>query len=186
MKFMFFSIKYRYSDISLKNNSFIAMFKTVLFTAITLVIVLVSVTSASRYQIRSSMNIRGLIPRKWPRRFRLLVRTVPAFNASHRGQLRWILLEKWVYATVCMPEGPRARAWKIGTNTSRISCQYFTFCVVKLYVACMYMRILHIAKIPPRSAAFCIRFQFFTCMAWFYNWHGSNRLQVNYSWNHRN
>ena len=34
--------------------------------------------------------------------------------------------------------------------------------VVKLYVA--YMRIQQIDKIPPKSAAFCIRFQFFTCM----------------------
>ena len=34
--------------------------------------------------------------------------------------------------------------------------------VVKLYVA--YMRILHIDKIPHKSAAFYIRFQFFTCM----------------------
>ena len=54
--------------------------------------------------------------------------------------------------------------------------------VVKLYVA--YVRILHIDKIPPppapKSAAFCIRFQFFTCMALFYNWRGSNRLQINF------
>ena len=46
-------------------------------------------------------------------------------------------------------------AWKIGTNTSHISYQYF-----KLYVS--YMRNLHIDKIHPKSAAFCIRFQFFT------------------------
>ena len=39
--------------------------------------------------------------------------------------------------------------------------------VVKLYVA--YMRNLHINKILPKSAAFCIRFQFFTCMSGFYN-----------------
>ena len=36
--------------------------------------------------------------------------------------------------------------------------------VVKLYAA--FKRILHIDKIPlPKSAAFCIQFQFFTCMA---------------------
>ena len=34
--------------------------------------------------------------------------------------------------------------------------------VVKLYVA--YMRNLHIDKIHPKSATFCIRFQFFTYM----------------------
>ena len=39
--------------------------------------------------------------------------------------------------------------------------------VVKLYVA--YMRNLHIDKIHPKSAAFCIRFQFFTFMSGFYN-----------------
>ena len=43
--------------------------------------------------------------------------------------------------------------------------------VVKLYVA--FMRNLHIDKIPPpplpKSAAFCIRFQFFTYMSGFYN-----------------
>ena len=48
--------------------------------------------------------------------------------------------------------------------------------VVKLYVT--YVRILHIDKIPPKSATFCIRFQFFTCMGLFYNWRGSNMLQV--------
>ena len=36
------------------------------------------------------------------------------------------------------------------------------------YVA--HMRILHIDKIPPKSASFCIRFQFFT-----YNWRDSTR-----------
>ena len=35
--------------------------------------------------------------------------------------------------------------------------------VLNLYVA--YMRILHIDKIPQKSAAFYIRFQFFACMA---------------------
>ena len=44
--------------------------------------------------------------------------------------------------------------------------------VVKLYVT--FVRILHIDKIPPKFATFCIRFQFFTCMALFYNWRGSN------------
>ena len=39
--------------------------------------------------------------------------------------------------------------------------------VVKLYVA--YMRNLHIDNIHPKSAAFCIRFQFFTYMVGFYN-----------------
>ena len=39
--------------------------------------------------------------------------------------------------------------------------------VVKLYVA--YMRNLHIDKIHPKSAAFCIRSQFFTYMSGFYN-----------------
>ena len=32
---------------------------------------MVSVTSASRYQRRPSMYIQGLIPRNWPRQFRL-------------------------------------------------------------------------------------------------------------------
>ena len=36
------------------------------------------VTSASRYQSRSSMYIRGLLPRNWPRQFRL--RTYPEKN----------------------------------------------------------------------------------------------------------
>ena len=53
---------------------------------------------------------------------------------------------------------------------SRISYQYFTYVkfthVVKLYVA--YMRILHIDKILPKSAAYCIQFQFFTYKAGFY------------------
>ena len=39
--------------------------------------------------------------------------------------------------------------------------------VVKLYVA--FMRNLLIDKIHPKSAAFCIRFQFFTYMSGFYN-----------------
>ena len=38
---------------------------------------------------------------------------------------------------------------------------------VKIHV--VYMRILHIDKIPPKSAAFCIRFQFFTRVAYFIN-----------------
>ena len=42
------------------------------------------------------------------------------------------------------------------------------------------MRILHIDKIPLKSAAFCIRLQLFACMALFYNWRGSNRLQINF------
>ena len=50
--------------------------------------------------------------------------------------------------------------------------------VVKLYVA--YMRCLNIDKIPPKSAALCIRFQFLTCIACFYNWRGSIRLDVNF------
>ena len=57
MKFMYFSIKYRYKLIS------------VCFAAIILVIVLAwflsrYVTSVSHYQSRSLMYIQGLIPRK--------------------------------------------------------------------------------------------------------------------------
>ena len=39
--------------------------------------------------------------------------------------------------------------------------------IVKLYEA--YMRNLHIDRLPPKSAAFCIRFQFFRYMSGFYN-----------------
>ena len=58
---------------------FLYSFITVCFAAITLVIVLATfcdltshyLTSVTRYQSRSSMYIRGLIPRNWPRQFRL-------------------------------------------------------------------------------------------------------------------
>ena len=77
--------------------------------------------------------------------------------------------------------------WKIGTKTSRISYQYFTFVkfahVVKLYVA--YMHSVHIYKIPPKSAAFCIRFQFFIyiCQG-FITWFKqvTDKFHMFYSW----
>ena len=61
MKFMMFSMKYRYSDISLKKPYFILSILwnavTVCFAKFKLVIVfgMVSVTSASRSQCRPSM-----------------------------------------------------------------------------------------------------------------------------------
>ena len=73
-----FSIKYRYSDILLKKN--INFIYNRLFccnyTSYCVGMVAVSsvsryVISASRYQSRSSMYIRGLIPRIWPRQFQL-------------------------------------------------------------------------------------------------------------------
>ena len=80
MKLMYFSIKYRYSDILLKKHKI--HLKTVFFAAITFkscnCVGMVSATPAShyvsslsRYQSRSSMYIRGLTPRNWPRQFRL-------------------------------------------------------------------------------------------------------------------
>ena len=72
MKVIYFSIKYRYSNILLKKKT--TSFITVCFAAIICCCVnMVSVTSASRYiasaslyfpryQRRSSMYIRGLIP----------------------------------------------------------------------------------------------------------------------------
>ena len=75
---MFFSIKYRYDDILLKKKTF------VLLHHICYCVNMGSVTSASRYitsasryhpryQIRSSMDIRGLIPQN----FAELAETVP-------------------------------------------------------------------------------------------------------------
>ena len=87
---MYFSIIYRYSDILLKKNNnkkthTITSFITVCFTAIILAIVCVNmvfVTSASRYhpcyQSRSSMYIRGLIPRN----FAELAGAVPIVHLS--------------------------------------------------------------------------------------------------------
>ena len=75
MKFMFFSIKYRYSDILLKRHK---LHLSCLFYCnnTCYCVIMVSVTSASlyktsasryhpRYQSRSSMYIRGLIPRNF-------------------------------------------------------------------------------------------------------------------------
>ena len=74
---MYFSIKCRYSDILLEKTSLI----TICFAAIhTYCVGMVSapsasryVTSALRYQSRSSMHIPGLIPGKWLRQFQLLL-----------------------------------------------------------------------------------------------------------------
>ena len=85
MKFMYFSIKYRYSDILLKNIYFIH--KRLLccnhtcYYAGMVSVTSVSryVTSALRYQSSSSMYIRGLIPRNWPRQLRLT-------NPQHREE----------------------------------------------------------------------------------------------------
>ena len=71
-----FSIKYRYSDILLKNINFIynRLFCNHTYYCVGMVSVTSAsryVTSASRYQSRSSMYMRGLILRNWPRQFRL-------------------------------------------------------------------------------------------------------------------
>ena len=49
---------------------------------------MVSVAPASRYQSRHSMYILGLIPRNWPRQFRLMVMVICGFRYqqwSHEG-----------------------------------------------------------------------------------------------------
>ena len=69
-KFMYFSIKYHYSDILLKHINFI--YNRLFFCnhtcycvgKVSVTPVSRYVTSASRNQSRSSMHIRGLIPRK--------------------------------------------------------------------------------------------------------------------------
>ena len=69
MKFMYVSIKYRYSDILLKKNTlYNRLFccnYTCYFVGIHGSVASASrfLTSVSRYQSRSSMYIRGLIPR---------------------------------------------------------------------------------------------------------------------------
>ena len=88
---MYFSKKYRYSDTFLKKLSIkyrylkeqnINFIYNRLFCChhsyycVGMVSVMSAsryVTSASRYQSKSSMFIRGLIPRNWPRQFRLQV-----------------------------------------------------------------------------------------------------------------
>ena len=70
----------RINEVYVKTLNFIYSilwnFVTVCFAAIELVIVLVSasryVASASRYRSSPSMYIRGLIPRIWPRQFRMV------------------------------------------------------------------------------------------------------------------
>ena len=49
---------------------------------------------------------------------------------------------------------------------------------VKSYVA--YMRNLHIDKIPPKSVAFCMQFQFFTFLSGFYNVVQTGYRQISY------
>ena len=67
MKFMYFSIKYRYRDILLKKNNNINLIYNRLFcfnhTCYCVGMVSASryVASATHYQSRSSMNIQGLI-----------------------------------------------------------------------------------------------------------------------------
>ena len=90
--YVFYSIKYHNSIILLKTNkkkkqkkkkkkkrsltSFIVscgmLYRLFRCNRTCYCIGMVSVTSASRYQRGPSMFIRGLIPRKWPRQFRLL------------------------------------------------------------------------------------------------------------------
>ena len=69
MKLMYFSIKYRYSNSLLKTHKLHLLFLVLLLSHL-LCVGMVSLTSASRYatsvsrfQSRSSMYIRGLIPR---------------------------------------------------------------------------------------------------------------------------
>ena len=75
---MYFSIKYLYF---IEKKTTQTSFMNVRLAAVTLVICvgMVSVTSASRYvtsasgyQGNSPMYIRNLIPRNWPRKFRLV------------------------------------------------------------------------------------------------------------------
>ena len=92
---MHFSIKYRYSDILLKKQTY---FIPVCFAAITLVIVLarflrgqhhVNVTSVPHYQSIPSMYAQGMIPRNcmipwnWPRQ-------IPLTSAINRIHLRQV------------------------------------------------------------------------------------------------
>ena len=66
MKFLYVSIKYRYS------RSFCCNHTCYCVGIVTVTIASRYVTSASRCQSRSSMCIRGLIPRNWTRQFRLV------------------------------------------------------------------------------------------------------------------
>ena len=69
MKFMYFSMQYRYSDILLKKNNINFIYNRLIccnHTCVCMVSVSSAsryVTSASHYQSRSSMNIGGLILR---------------------------------------------------------------------------------------------------------------------------
>ena len=85
MKFMFFSIKYRYNDILFKKHKLHSSRFGFCCNRTCHCVNMVSVTSASRYhpryQNRSSISIRGLIPRNWPRSFRL-VQSINAIATS--------------------------------------------------------------------------------------------------------
>ena len=69
-----FSIKYCYSDINFISNCLFCCSHTCYSVGMVSVISAsryVHVTSVSRNQSRASMYFRGLIPRNWPRQFRL-------------------------------------------------------------------------------------------------------------------
>ena len=77
MKCMYFSIKYRCSNILLKkknklhfNRLFCCNHTCYCAGMVSVTSASHYVTSASHYQSRSSMYIRGLIPRNWPRQLR--------------------------------------------------------------------------------------------------------------------
>ena len=92
MKFMHFSIKYRFSDILLKKHK-LHLNRLFCCNHTCYGINMVPVTSASRYitsapyyhlryPSRSSMYIRGLISRNWPRQFGLLLQLHILFIVS--------------------------------------------------------------------------------------------------------
>ena len=81
---MYFSIKYRYSDILLQTLINLIYNRLFCCNHTCYCVNMVFVTSASRYitsasryhqryQSRSLMYIRGLIPRNWPRQFLLII-----------------------------------------------------------------------------------------------------------------
>ena len=93
MKFMYFSIKYRNSDIFIEKNNTHFIYNPLFWCNHTCYYVgMVSVTSAlhyvaeaSRYQSRSSMYTQGLIPwksRNWQRQFQLMLASLNPQNQS--------------------------------------------------------------------------------------------------------
>ena len=104
MKFMFFSIKYRYSDILLKKQQHKLHLSRLFCCNHTCYCVnMVSLTSASRYitsascyhpryQSRSSMYIRGLIPRNYAELAKAVPIAASAYAKSKNTVLASVLI----------------------------------------------------------------------------------------------